>query len=714
MRGFLGAMALIVGTAGFLAGGPVVRAPAEAPRGGQGTAASAARSAVSREAQREGVYALYLQARQDAKAFVDQGAYAEAHTQAQEALDLIDKNAALFSDIEAASLRDSAQAEFDLVEARRMRAQNDQATIESAPDSAAARATAAKLMRQKKVAALVSDAQKLYDATQFREAADLLRQATIIDPQDENVALFLRLTLDKIAARDAESRPRAGPGAQNVVPRPFEASPFEITVTTDRPTADHPTGDGVAKESAADRAARGRMEENLKEMSVEKQPLDKVLIFLRNYSAANILVNWAALHDAGVEKGTPVTVSMKEVPIRKALTTILAQVSAGTASISYIVNDGTIIISTKDDLTSPKYQTVQVYDIRDMLAAAPPEIPNATRPAAVAASGPATAPARQRQIEALIDTITTTVAPDTWVRNGGKIGTIRELNGQLIVQQTTDNQIAIYNLIQRLREMRNIQIAVESRIILVSNNFLDDFRIGWSVESSPITATAPGAPAAAKPPVFQATVIDNWTLSLLLTGTQADTRTIAVTVPRCTLFNGGKGRISCAAPQRYISGYPAKPVPIEAPPYAPEYGTIDTGLDLSIQATVSADRRSIVTQLNISRRILTRMDHAPAPNPPAEAKLQIDKPVVSAAAGNFVFSIPDGGTALIYAGRVPADFGRDGQAGAAKDERIMLILVRPNIIKYDPDLETKLFGAGNERPTGRPDTAGATGPATKP
>ena len=44
-----------------------------------------------------------------------------------------------------------------------------------------------------------TEARKLYDATQFREAADILRQATVIDPQDENAALFLRLVMTKIA-----------------------------------------------------------------------------------------------------------------------------------------------------------------------------------------------------------------------------------------------------------------------------------------------------------------------------------------------------------------------------------------------------------------------------------------------------------------------------------------------------------------------------------
>ena len=84
-------------------------------------------------------------------------------------------------------------------------------------------------------------------------------------------------------------------------------------------------------------------------------------------------------------------------------------------------------------------------------------------------------------VTSITDTIKSTVSPDSWRDNGGTIGSIRELNGQLIVNQSVDNQIAVYNLLQQLRETRAIQIAVEARLLLVSNNFLDDFRIGWNL-----------------------------------------------------------------------------------------------------------------------------------------------------------------------------------------------------------------------------------------
>ena len=63
-----------------------------------------------------------------------------------------------------------------------------------------------------------------------------------------------------------------------------------------------------------------------------------------------------------------------------------------------------------------------------------------------------------------------------------------ELNGQLIVNQTVDNQTAVYNLLQQLRETRALQIAIESRLLLVSNHFLDVVGFSWNLGFQPGSA----------------------------------------------------------------------------------------------------------------------------------------------------------------------------------------------------------------------------------
>jgi hypothetical protein len=54
-----------------------------------------------------------------------------------------------------------------------------------------------------------------------------------------------------------------------------------------------------------------------------------------------------------------------------------------------------------------------------------------------------------------MDTIKSTVAPDSWREAGGSIGSIRELNGQLIINQTADNHIEVNRILQQLHETRS-------------------------------------------------------------------------------------------------------------------------------------------------------------------------------------------------------------------------------------------------------------------
>ena len=83
--------------------------------------------------------------------------------------------------------------------------------------------------------------------------------------------------------------------------------------------------------------------------------------FLRDTTNTNLFVNWKALEAAGVDRNTPVSVSLREVPFRKALTTILSEVGGGTANLAFTIDEGIITISTRDDLNSARYRVVRVF-----------------------------------------------------------------------------------------------------------------------------------------------------------------------------------------------------------------------------------------------------------------------------------------------------------------------------------------------------------------
>jgi beta-lactamase regulating signal transducer with metallopeptidase domain/type II secretory pathway component GspD/PulD (secretin)/protein involved in polysaccharide export with SLBB domain len=214
-------------------------------------------------------------------------------------------------------------------------------------------------------------------------------------------------------------------------------------------------------------AARDRLEDDLKELTADHQGLEQVLNFLRDNMRVNIFVNWTALKAAGIERTTPVSLNLKEVPFRKALTTVLVQVSTAKAQLAYTIDDGIITISTKEDLSSSKYQIVRVFDVRDLVA------PRAND-----------ARTRDQLVTALIASIKSSVAPDTWRDAGGTIGSVRELNGQLIVNQTVENQRAIDQYLLKTRTARGLG-EVENDLFGVG-----DDRPTTSPASAPTTAAA--------------------------------------------------------------------------------------------------------------------------------------------------------------------------------------------------------------------------------
>ncbi len=205
------------------------------------------------------------------------------------------------------------------------------------------------------------------------------------------------------------------------------------------------------QESDANKAIREKLEGKIPALDVTDQSLEKVISIFREKMDAHIFVNWPELQGAGVEKSTTVTLTLKDVPFGKALKMVLAQAGGEKTNLDYTIDDGIIIISSREDLTSEKYQLVRVFDIRGLLTI-PPQNPPASQPGRLIELGAlASLQLRQHKVQVIIDQIQTTIAPDTWRDRGGKIGFIRELNGQLIINQLLINQDAIFKLLEKLR-----------------------------------------------------------------------------------------------------------------------------------------------------------------------------------------------------------------------------------------------------------------------
>jgi type II secretory pathway component GspD/PulD (secretin) len=274
---------------------------------------------------------------------------------------------------------------------------------------------------------------------------------------------------------------------------------------------------------------------------------------------------------------------------------------------------------------------------------------------------------KQRIIDQIVDTLTSTVAPETWRNNGGQMGAIRELNGQLIINQTKENQRFVYQLLQQLRETRAIQIAIEARVFLLDEDTFGKLQL----------------PAEKDGKGIRNMVADKDLAAFLKRVQQASTKDIAN--PRVTLFNGQAGYIAMTHQENYIAGCRAVPDGNGKMKAEREIRTFTTGSVLNVEGTVSADRASVVLKVRPSFRQLEKMESYPAPNAPAGPEYMIQRPVFRDAEMTTMATVPAGETLVLSGLTVPGPAEKVAEAGKAGDQHV-LILIRPQTI-IQPNVE---------------------------
>ena len=234
------------------------------------------------------------------------------------------------------------------------------------------------------------------------------------------------------------------------------------------------------------------------------EPFDQLVTQLAAAHNLNIIVNWNDLKAGGVDRTVPIDLSLPaEISLRKALTEVIEQAGStgGADEIGFEVNEGVVKIATRKTLDKETFTAV--YDINDLLMDIPNfadspmrDLKDANRQPAAPAGADLSSPSWQRtddeeradneprldperhdRLMKIIQLIQDTVAPESWRDRGGTVGTIAEINGQLVITQNSAAQRAIDNLLGKLREQRAIQIAVEARFIVVSSHYLEEMGI---------------------------------------------------------------------------------------------------------------------------------------------------------------------------------------------------------------------------------------------
>ena len=683
---------------------------------------------------------------QNAKSSED---FAHAADEVNNARMLLSTNKSLFTDAEYREKMVQTDELSRFVDIERTRWEERRVASERQQVQQAERDRRTTTQRQQKerVDALKAKVNALVKEQKYADAVQVLEQIQRIDPKDpdtlrrlEEYRTFVLLLDDKQAHKDGLDQE----ARQFVDVRQAQIPWYQLLMyPSDWPeiTKRRPAGGADEQaESEVDRAVHRRLMQVQKRMELTGVRLEQAIDYIRDISGTSIHVKWATLEQAGVTKDTTVTVKLQDVTIDKALRTILEDVG-GVNPLSYVVSDGVITISTKEDLS--KETITRVYDIRDLIVSVPNFDPpsiggnlgsgstggtsgstggttggssggstsfgsSSGSSGSSSSSGGNNGPSRDDMIKNILDLVETTIAPETWIDKQGTIGSMRELNGNMIVTQTSDNHRALIELLTKLRESKALQINIEARFITVSTSFLDRigidlnfyFNVGSQVVRTGATDPLTGAQivntgaGAALPqwngqpgggsnfsaiPVTQnssawtsgvasgvgqniggdpgvslshglniaGTFLDDIQVDFLLQATQANQSTRTLQAPRLTIYNTQRAYVTVATLQAYVSG--VTPIVVEnVAAYQPTVSQVMTGTVLGVEGTISADRRYVTMTLYPQlQNILGFTSYSAISGPGNQSAGNISLPNLAVEEVRCTVSVPDGGTLLL-------------------------------------------------------------------
>ncbi|MBI5722639.1 MAG: hypothetical protein HZA50_01685 [Planctomycetes bacterium] len=424
--------------------------------------------------------------------------FESADREAQQAQQIIRNNQHLFSASDYSermtaieTLRDHIANQKDLF--NRDRAQK---TINQINEEARRRDLATRQTRQRTIDTLSKRAMTLRAEGKFKETVYILQEILHIDPQNDFANQLIGMINSDIVLREEKDSDRTQEIEEHkqFVDLRWSEVPWYAMITFPKDWKQlSARRDALTKqanqESAEDRKVMLKMEERLKNVPFAGVQFSDAIQFLRDHSDLNFNPRWTALTGAGIGKDKLLTISLVNVTIKKCLDSILNDVSGGTtAAIGWVISDGVIEISTKEDLARDKGPP-RVYDIRDLIMSIPSfqgpriDISNVTSGTNGGGSifgggnNAPTGPTRDEMVNRIKDMIQNTVANASWTDGTGSMS---ELNGNLIITQTPENHSKILTVLKSLREAQALQVAIEARFITIDSSYLN--RIGVDLD----------------------------------------------------------------------------------------------------------------------------------------------------------------------------------------------------------------------------------------
>lgn len=248
--------------------------------------------------------------------------------------------------------------------------------------------------------------------------------------------------------------------------------------------------------------------------------------------------------------------------------------------------------------------------------------------------------ASQEDFDKLINLITTTVNPDSWLDSGTGTGTISSfnVNMSLVVSQTQEVHEQIANLLEQLRRLQDLQITIECRFISLSDSFYErigvDFNVNIKANNSSVftstgevshstvtgrnavTGTGEFAPAAQDIAIRQGSssialpmygdydssanagatlgfaILSDVEAYLFMEAAQSTERSNVLQAPKVTLFNGQQALVQDVTDTPFVVSV----IPVVgdfAAALQPVIVVLSEGSFMTVQAVASEDRRYV-------------------------------------------------------------------------------------------------------------------------
>jgi type II secretory pathway component GspD/PulD (secretin) len=297
--------------------------------------------------------------------------------------------------------------------------------------------------------------------------------------------------------------------------------------------------------------------------------------------------------------------------------------------------------------------------------------------------------------EVLVKLITNAVSPRSWSAMGGP-GTIQyfPLTMSLVIQQTPDVQDQIADLLAALRRLQDQEVSVEIRIVSVAESLF-----------CKCIAAVPESPLLDERSLkAEGIVLDDSQLFHLMEVLQSEDRTNILQTPKLTVFNHQRATLRVGDDKSFVTDVKVRHRERDTI-LVPKTQTFFSGLELSLQPAIAADRRSVRVDLQaLLQEVETSVFPLVVPLvPPGESEEKavgftqyLQKPHVQALAVEKSFSVPDGHTMVVDGGKrtrtarneygppVLSDLPLLGRlfctVGYGKQTEHVLLLVTPRII----------------------------------